>query len=201
MKLQNLPLCFHWQVFLIDQMGLFMKTEDCFFLGSISKTTGLQGNLVCFIDADDPLEYSSLESVFVEKGGSLVPHMIEELNVKNHGNQFVIKFEKIDSRDEALQLVGSNLFLPLDLLPPLSGNSFYFHEVMGFEITDSRKGTIGRVINYLDYPQNPILEVENDAKKIILIPARDEIIKNVDRAQKFIVIEAPDGLIDLYLDD
>ncbi|MFP4289377.1 MAG: ribosome maturation factor RimM [Bacteroidales bacterium] len=177
-----------------------MDTDHCFFLGSVIKPTGLKGNLICFIDADEPLTYSSLESVYIEVKGTLVPYLIEDINQSNKNNQLIVKFEGVDSQEDANNLAGNDLYLPLSLLPKLEGNKFYFHEVMEFDVVDHQKGDIGKIVNILDYPNNPIMEIEHDHKQI-LVPIKDEIIVKVDRSQKKIFIHAPEGLIDLYLSE
>jgi 16S rRNA processing protein RimM len=71
---------------------------------------------------------------------------------------------------------------------------------MEFDVVDHQKGDIGKIVNILDYPNNPIMEIEHDHKQI-LVPIKDEIIVKVDRDQKKMFIHAPEGLIDLYLSE
>ena len=100
---------------------------------------------------------------------------------------------------EAQALAGHDLYLPLDLLPELTGNQFYFHEVTGFKVIDVEKGEIGIIQSIIEYPAQPLFSIMNGDKEI-LIPVIDPIIKKVDREQRTITIEAPNGLIDLYLE-
>lgn len=134
-----------------------------------------------------------------KKDNSLIPFFITHAQVLNNGT---VKF-KIDDINDVTQaelLVGKELFLPLNKLPKLTGNKFYYHEVIGFQVIDAAKGNIGEIFNVLDFPQQAVLEIKNAQEKEILIPITDQIIKTVDRAQKSITIEAPEGLIDLYLE-
>jgi 16S rRNA processing protein RimM len=102
--------------------------------------------------------------------------------------------------DQASQLQGCNLFLPLENLPPLAGNNFYFHEVDGFFVIDKHKGNIGKITQILDFPGNPLFEIKYENKQL-LIPVRDEFIEQLDRENRTIYINAPEGLIDIYLND
>jgi 16S rRNA processing protein RimM len=90
--------------------------------------------------------------------------------------------------------------LPLQRLPKLKGNKFYFHEVIGFEVIDKTKGVIGNIDKIMDHPAQPILQILHNTGKEILIPIADDIVLDVDRKNKQICIQAPDGLIDLYLE-
>lgn len=174
-----------------------MKIDDCFYLGRISKPWGVKGQVQLFLDVDSPEEYSELDSAFVEIKGQLVPHFfhIDQLN----GNRAVVTFDEL-SPDEALALVGRELYLPLDLLPKLEGNRFYYHEVVGFRVVDSVHGDIGILDQVLEYPAQPLFRVLKNGTEI-LIPVIDQVIDRVDRVLKTIFITAPNGLIELYLDD
>lgn len=174
-----------------------MKIDDCFYLGRISKPWGVKGQVQLFLDVDCPEEYSELDSAFVEIKGQLVPHFfhIDQLN----GNRAVVTFDEL-SPDEALALVGRELYLPLDLLPKLEGNRFYYHEVVGFRVVDSVHGDIGILDQVLEYPAQPLFRVLKNGTEI-LIPVIDQVIDRVDRVLKTIFITAPNGLIELYLDD
>ena len=172
-----------------------LQQKDCYQLGKITKPFGYKGQVVFFLDVDCPDDYSGLDSVFVEVKGHLLPYFIKEIKI--NGNKAIVTFEDI-STEEAQSLIGSNLFLPLDLLPKLTGNRFYFHEVIGWRVVDNQKGDIGTIVSVIDYPAQPIFQIMKNEKEI-LIPIIDQVIKKVDRTEKVMYIEAPNGLIDLYL--
>jgi len=83
-------------------------------------------------------------------------------------------------------------------LPKLKGNSFYYHEIIGFTVIDEKHGNIGVIEKVLDNQHQDIFSIKKENKEI-LIPVADEIIKKVDRKNKVIEIEAPDGLIEIYI--
>ena len=170
--------------------------NDYFYLGVITKTFGYKGQLVVYIDADEPEKYKTLEAVFVKEDEEMLPYMIEDFIYKG-ANQAILKFADVDGED-AKSLVKSELYLPLTFLPPLTGNKFYFHEVIGFEVIDKEKGNIGKCVDFMEISRQPIMQIDYNGTEI-LIPAVDEIFETVDRAHKTITIAAPEGLIDVYL--
>ena len=174
-----------------------MNISDCYRLGRITKPWGTKGQVVIFLDVDTPEDYAHLDSAYVELRGQLVPYFfcVDSIN----SNRAVVTFEELPP-EEALSLVGHDLYLPLSMLPKLDGNRFYFHEVVGFKIVDSRHGDIGTLEQVLEYPAQPLFQIIKDGKEI-LIPVIDEVIDKVDREQKTIYITAPNGLIELYLGD
>lgn len=173
-----------------------MKKEECFHLGYISRSIGTEGELVFTLDVDDPNRYRRLDAVFIELGGQLVPFFIESLRLRN--NFATVRLEGIDTTERAMELVKAQLWLPLSALPPLKGNRFYFHEVIGFTVIDDEHGNIGTIESVLDFPQQKIFQVKKDDKEI-LIPVLDHILKKVDRKNRIIEVKTPEGLVELYL--
>lgn len=170
--------------------------KDFFYLGLITKPFGYKGQAYVFLDTDEPEKYSTLEAVFLNIDGEMLPYMIEDIQLRG-ANQAVIKFEDVDG-EEIKSLMKTEIYLPLSALPPLTGNKFYFHEVVGFSVIDSEKGNIGKIVDFIDVLQQPIMQIDFNGIEI-LIPAIDKFFKTVDREKKEIHIDAPEGLIDVYL--
>lgn len=175
-----------------------MNKDNCFFLGIVSKPFGFKGEVILFLDVDNPENYQNLESVFLEIRGKLVPFFIDSIRMHAKNNQVVVKFQDVNTEEQALNLSGTEMFLPLAVLPPLKGNKFYYHEVEGFTVIDEVFGETGVLKEVLDYPNNPIFQIMKGEKEI-LIPAASHIIKKVDRENKCLHILAPEGLIEMYL--
>lgn len=173
-----------------------MTKEECFQLGKITKPWGVKGQVVLFLDVDTPDDYAELDSAFVEVKGNLVPYFFQIDSI--NGNKAVATFEDL-TPDEAHALVGCELYLPLDLLPKLTGNKFYFHEVRGFQVVDSNHGNIGILQQVIEYPAQPLFQIMNGDTEI-LVPVIDQVIDKVDRESKTLFITAPNGLIELYLE-
>lgn len=174
-----------------------MHKDDCFYLGKIAKKFSFKGEILAYLDTDEPELYENLESVFVESNGHLIPFFIE--NSYLHKNDFLrIKFEDIESEEDANSLLGSALYLPLEMLPKLEGNKFYFHEVIGFEVEDLKHGPIGTLMSINDSAAQALFIIEHLGSEI-LIPMIDPFIHKVDRANKKLILDTPEGLIDLYL--
>jgi 16S rRNA processing protein RimM len=139
-----------------------------------------------------------LESVFVALGNNLVPFFIESILLQK-GNQLRIRFEDVKDEADADAILGIEVYLPLKFLPKLTGNKFYFHEIIGFDIEDVNYGLLGVITGVNDSSAQPLFEVNSNGVEIF-IPMIDHFIKKVDRENKKISVETPEGLIDLYLD-
>ena len=174
-----------------------MRKEDCFYLGKIVSKYSFKGEVLIKLDTDNPDIYENMESVFVSIGNNLVPFFIDRSRL-HKSNLLRVDFEGVKDESTADKIIGAELFLPLDMLPPLTGNKFYFHEVIGFTLMDEVHGNIGVVKSVNDSASQELFEVEKDGKEL-LIPISDDFIKEVDRDNRIIKIETPEGLVDLYL--
>lgn len=163
-------------------------------MGTITKAHGYKGELNVHLDTDQPAYYKNLESVFIEKNGLLVPFFLTkaQLHKKNHLRIIIEDFEDPNS------LIGRDLYLPLSTLPPLKGNKFYFHEVVGYKMVDDQNTEIGEITFVRDTTSQDLFEVLNQSGKTILVPIIDEWIIEVDRENKKIRMQLPEGLVEVF---
>lgn len=174
-----------------------MKKEDCFYLGKIVSKFSFKGEVLIKLDTDEPESYVKMESVFVNYNKNLVPFFIEKSSL-HKSDLLRVKFEDVDSEEGADDLMKAEIYLPLNLLPKLEGDKFYFHEVIGFKIVDHSFGEVG-VIKYInDSTAQALFEIDRNGVEI-LIPMNDEFIDTVDRKTNTVFVNTPEGLIDLYL--
>ena len=170
--------------------------DEYFYLGKITKAFGLKGELQVYLDTDEPDKYQALKSVFFDIQGEPIPFFIQSIKVKSN-NHLIVKFDDIES-DNAYQYINTDLYLPVTMLPSLSGNKFYYHEIKGFMVIDRYYGELGICQEVLEYPHQAVLQIINP-KGEILIPLVDDIVSKIDRDNKIIEIKAPEGLIDVYI--
>ena len=174
-----------------------MELKDCFYLGKITKKYSFKGELIISLDTDEPEIYKNLKSVFININGRLIPYFIEKSKSQKKAT-LRVKFEDINSEDEALSIINKEVYLPLENLPELKGKKFYYHEIIGYNVVDTNHGNIGLIIKVEDKTSQSIFIIKNNGKEI-LIPVNDNIIQMINRKNKTIHITAPNGLIDLYL--
>jgi 16S rRNA processing protein RimM len=172
-----------------------MQKQDCFYLGTVVGKYSFKGEILVKVDSDNPEDYTKLESIFVELSTGLVPFFIKKCQL--HKSELLrIDFEEISNEQEANALINKNLYLPLDLLPPLEGNKFYYHEIIGFTV-NAESEEIGQITAVLEQGPQALFQVETTDKKIHLIPIHDDFILEVDRKRNLIQVQLPEGLLDL----
>ena len=87
----------------------------------------------------------------------------------------------------------------LSFLPELEDDQFYFHEVIGFKVTDKLFGDVGILKGVNDSTPQALFEIERDGKEI-LVPVNDDFIDKLDKPNKILHLDVPEGLIEMYLD-
>ena len=106
----------------------------------------------------------------------------------------------MNSLDLAKELVGLKLFLPISFLPKLKDDQFYYHEIIDYQVQDRNLGLLGYVKEvYSTGAQDVIIMIYKS--KEVLIPLIDEIVPKVDKKEKIVFTELPEGLLEVYLED
>ena len=105
-----------------------MDKKECFYIGKIVKKYSFKGELLVKLDTDEPEIYEDMESVFIDLRNNLVPFFIESSHL--HKSELLrVKFEDVNSEQDADSLLKCDLYLPLEFLPKLEDDKFYFHEI------------------------------------------------------------------------
>lgn len=176
-----------------------MKIDDCFLLGYVAKKFGYKGEVILKFDVDNPTDYAQLDSVLVNMKGRLVPFFIESSQMNPNGS-LRVKFEGVSDEKMLAKLLGSELYLPVSVLPKLSGKAFYYHEIIGFTLIDELYGNAGIIKGVMDQTVQEIILAEKDGLEV-MVPVTDDILVAIDRKEKKVHVRAPEGLIAMYLEE
>ena len=174
-----------------------MLREKAFHIGWISKTHGVGGQLSVstsnkVVDTEEWPEW-----IFLEIDGGLVPFKANpDGMIWRDEKHIIIALKDIRDQDEAKKVVGSAVWFPLEFKLELLESEPDIHPLVGFIISDSQSGEIGAIEEFIDLPNNPLFKIIVNDKEV-LIPARDEWVIEIDEAGKRIVMDLPEGLVDL----
>ena len=168
-----------------------MQLKDCYFVGTITKKHGLKGHVVLKLDTDEPSFYHTMESVLISINEVPVPFFIKEITVLQN-DILRIFIEDIDPDS----LIGKKIFQPLDQLPPLTGTKFYFHEVIDFDIRNNNE-KVGVIKEIIDNVTQPLLVITKENSEELLIPIVKDWIMEVNRTEKYLSMDLPDGILEL----
>jgi 16S rRNA processing protein RimM len=174
-----------------------MKQDELFLLGKIVRTFGSKGELVFQIDTEILSRIKKLESVYLKINENLVPFFIYFLQPRPK-NQALVKLMDIETSEDASLLSGCEIYIPMAILPKQKNTGLYPQNIEGYTVIDANRGNTGIVGKIIEMPQQFLLSIDFNGKEI-LVPIVDEIVKDIDHKAKTIHIEAPEGLIELYL--
>ena len=169
-----------------------MTRDDCILLGTIAKTHGVRGELILRTSKPSFDFKEDWESMFLQIDGILVPFFISGIRAFKSG-EWVLKFDWYENRTEAETLVGYPVWIPGDRMESVD-DEIYLDELIGFGFRDAASGQTGIIVDFMDIPDNPVFEVEIGPRKK-LVPAREELILEVDTKKRHITFEFPEGLI------
>ena len=168
-----------------------IKQEEVYKIGRLGKAHGVKGE-VSFQFDDDIFDRVDANYLVLDIDGILVPFFMEEYRFRND-TVCLVKFCDIDTQQRAQELTGCDVYFPRALaeegeeMPSLAS-------LVGFEIVSVPDGSaIGTIAAIDDTTQNILFELEDGT----LIPASDELIENIDVNKKEIIMNIPNGLLDI----
>lgn len=171
-----------------------IRQEEVYKIGKIGKPHGVKGELTLFFD-DDVFDRVEAEYLVLCVDGILVPFYMDDWRFKT-GETALVKFADIDTKEAASELTGCDVFFPKHL-SDRGENELTWDEIKGFDIVDTSHGNIGKVADIDESTVNVIMEVETSKGNIVLVPANENLIKEVDPENRRIVVDLPEGLVDL----
>lgn len=168
-----------------------IREEEVFQIGKLGKTHGVKGE-ISFLFDDDVFDRVDADYLILKIDGILVPFFIEEYRFKSDSNA-LMKFEGIDTLEQARDLTGTDVYFPRSLADSDDG-TLTWSVLVGFDIIDADSGrTVGRIASVDDSTLN-ILFCLDDGR---LIPASEDLIIAVDQQARSLTMHIPAGLLEL----
>lgn len=169
--------------------------DELVLVGRIARTHGIRGDVLVNPETDFPEErFVEGRVLRLEMAGRSEPITIA--SVRFHQGRPLVGFAGVDTMDAAEALVGAELRMPEAEIPPLPAGTYYRHDLVGCEVTDTKGQTIGRVTS-VDGPLEQSRLVIAGPRGEVMVPMVGGICVRVDPGAKVIVVDPPAGLLDL----
>ena len=141
---------------------------------------------------DDVWDRADADYVFLEVDGIQVPFFLEGWRFRSD-SVALLKFQNIDSSEDANEYVGADVYFPHDLTPePDEDDEYTWKHFTGWQVVDSVCGALGEIDYVEDSTANTIFCIEGK-----LVPATEDFIERIDAKERTIYMNLPDGLLDL----
>jgi 16S rRNA processing protein RimM len=168
------------------------KEETVVRIGEIVSTHGIHGKLRVRYHNEDKKGFLSYKSLLVRNPlGRLEPFEVTEARI--HRKLIIVQLRGLDSIDQAERLVGGSVFVERTSLPELEEDEYYWADLIGLEVTTTEGKSVGEVVRIIPTGANDVLVITAGVEEL-LVPATEEVIKEVDLVSRRMVISLQEGL-------
>jgi len=168
-----------------------IKREDVYKIGRLGKAHGVKGEISFQFD-DDIFDTTDADYLIIEIDDILVPFFMEEYRFRND-NLALVKFCRIDTQEKASELTGCDVYFPRQLAED-TGEIPSLSMLIGYQIINAvTQEKVGTIAGIDDQTANILFELEEG----LLIPASDELIRHIDVQHQEIIMNIPQGLLEL----
>ena len=157
-------------------------------VGKVLAARGLAGQLKIEPLSDFPERFAPGGYLFLEG----TPHLLQR-SAKLPDGSLAIKLEGIDSREDAQKLLGLELTVPRDMVPPPPDGSYYHFQLIDMEVYTVSGESLGALTEILDAGPNDVYVVTKDGREV-LVPALEGVVLDVDVESARMTVDLPEGL-------
>jgi 16S rRNA processing protein RimM len=169
---------------------------DRLTVGRIGKPQGIRGEVTVEVRTDSPEVRFAIGATLLTDPAERGPLVVE--SARDQNGRLVVAFEGVPDRNAAEQLRNTMLLVDAADVPPSDDpDEFHDTELMGLA-ADLADGThLGEVTDVLHLPHGDVLVVRRPEGPEVLVPFVKAIVPDVDVAAGRLVVDPPDGLLDL----
>jgi 16S rRNA processing protein RimM len=169
--------------------------EQLISIARIARPQGIRGEVIADILTDFPDRFADLDEVTLRRDDKVFGPLKLEHH-RFHKGRVLLKFAGYDDLDKADELRDASVVIGRDELVELEEDEYFLFDLEGCEVVTMEGRQLGVVLKVEDFGAAPLLVVQSEGKEI-LIPLTREICPEVDTESKKIVVNPPDGLLDL----
>lgn len=162
-------------------------------VGVVSKAHGLRGEVVVTVMSDAPERFAPGSEMTAAGPESLHARPLRVEASRPFQGRLLVRFEGIESREEAETIHGQELTIARSQVAPLPEGKHYQFELVGLAVRTTGGQDLGRVTDIFSTGSNDVLVVDDEENEI-LIPMLEGVIVSVDLDAKSLVVEPPPGL-------
>lgn len=163
-------------------------------IARIIRPQGIKGEVIATIETDFPERFEDLSSVFLVFPDNQIKE-IELIDFWFHKDRIVFAFESIDSRNKAELLRNVTVKIPVSEMVDLPEDHYYEFDLIGCQVITNNGQVLGQVERLLQTGAAPLLVINGE--KEYLIPLAEDICTEINTEEKKIIVNPPEGLLDL----
>lgn len=168
---------------------------DLIRIGKLQKTFGTRGAVILDLILTD-IEPQEGIPVFLSIAETRVPFFILEVQARPDG-RYQLLLDGIENPEQAAHIVNAAVYLERKYLPEAGEDQVFITELIGYTATDQQEGHLGIVRDMLAYPEQDMMEIEDEHGRVFLLPLVEAYLTAIDDENKEVRLDCPSGLIAL----
>jgi 16S rRNA processing protein RimM len=162
-------------------------------IGKLTKLHGIKGSVALQLQGPHQPDLKKAKNFFIEINGIPTPFFVTEVKVS--GKNLVLAFDTVTSMEAAQKILNCAVWLDEKQLKKQEKTT----DLTGFLLNDKVKGKVGVINKVIDMPGQKMFSLSVDQKEVLL-PFTEDLIVKIDQKLKTVFYNAPEGLIDIYMD-
>jgi len=165
-------------------------------IGKLVATFGVQGEMILKHHLGKKTALKGLETLFIEdKKDELLPYFIESIKMKSD-DELYIKLDSVHTKESAQKLVQKQVWLVEEEFHKYAGKSAPI-SLLGFHMVQDKED-LGEILEVIEQPHQLLCRIDWKGKEA-LIPIHEATLLKIDKKKKIILVNLPDGLLDVFL--
>ncbi len=169
-----------------------MPKGEFVVVGRLGRTRGIHGEIYVIPLTDFPDRFLGLSEIYIENRKNWDIIKLESSSVIS--GKPVVRFENITTPEDAARYTNRKIAVLESEVVDLPDGSYYIHDLIGCNvIEENTNNMLGTIENVEQYPANDVYVIKMSDGKMIMFPAIKQFVKNIDIAEKRVVID-PTGI-------
>ncbi len=167
--------------------------EQFLQVGVVTSTHGIRGEVKVFPTTDDPNRFKKLKEVTAQtKSGN---EILKIRQVKFFKNMVILKFEGIDTIEDACRYRECPLLVARKDAVPLGPGEYFLCDLVGLDVYEDTGGYLGKLTEIIRTGANDVYVVERENEKEVLIPNTKDCIIEVSLDENRMKVHLLEGLL------
>jgi 16S rRNA processing protein RimM len=168
-----------------------IRQDEIYKIGQLGKPHGIKGEIT-FSFTTDVWDRVEADYLVLSIDGIFVAFFLEEYRFRGE-HSALLKFQNIDSIEDAQEISGAEVFFPYSLTPEDDDADYTWSYFEGFHVHDEKAGDLGSIVRVDESTENVLFELESGH----LLPAVEAFITDIDHEGRTIHMNLPEGLLEI----